>query len=150
SFLRLGSDGLREMTEQMRKLGLEITGQDIVALRAYNFALRDQKELQEAIDVQIGRVTLPLLTKLRIGLLGVFQAAKQDAKDSNFFEWMLHWAEALGTNTGPIADKTRAAVRQLREEIDALTKAMQHKDSDDDMLSPSKLKEAATEFYGLS
>ncbi len=60
-FLNMGSAGLRKMADEARRLGLIITGEDVTALEQYKAALAVAKSYQEALDIQIGRVTLPLM-----------------------------------------------------------------------------------------
>lgn len=62
--MRLTNERIAEGTEEAKKLGKEVSGAQVQAMRSYKESLHEAKEVFEAIQVQIGAKLLPTLTSL--------------------------------------------------------------------------------------
>lgn len=64
STLNLGSAGLQKLYAQADKLGLQLSGKDLEASKAYTIAKREMHAAIEGVQVSIGRELLPRLAAL--------------------------------------------------------------------------------------
>jgi hypothetical protein len=142
--LRQGADGIQKFTEKAREMGLEITGKDLIALKEYKVAVQTLKEQHEALEVAVGRATLPIKERWEELKSSAIQTAAA----------MLSWKAVMLTLASPAAGVSafvelwRTNFQRLKEEVAATVKAM-------GALGEGKglgdaPKEATKEFYGLS
>jgi len=78
--LSQGSEGLKELGAEADKLGLVITGQDVLAVKEYQMSLQMLKAETEAFAVAIGRHVIPALENIAAYVLGMVESLKQGAQ----------------------------------------------------------------------
>jgi hypothetical protein len=145
------AQGIDRVTQQARQMGLVVTQEDVVALLKYKAATEMAKSAQEALEVQIGRATLPLMVQFKTGLLSLFEAEKELAHSTNFLAWSWDNLRAFFTWSGPLEDRMVAAVKRVKEEMKSLQEALQHTGGGELDLGVKPPKEQTTEAWeGLS
>jgi hypothetical protein len=131
--LGLGSEALREFTKHAREMGLVITAQDIVAVNEYKATIAAAQAQQEAFDMEMGKVALPIMRMLRTEWAGFLETIRGMGEGPNFFaRWI--------NNTHEIKEETEKLAKSLLKVGDGkgLGDLDQH------------AKEAATDFWGLT
>ena len=128
-----GSAGIEKFAEEMRKLGLQITSQDIVAVNEYKAAIQAAKNEQEALEMQVGRYSLPIMRALRTEWAGLIVALKGGGEGPNFIE---RWI---------------TATREIKQQTEELAKSLGKLGGGSGIDDLDKgAKEAKDDFRGLT
>lgn len=96
NFLALGSDGIKQMANEADRLGLIVGKKDVEALHAYQAAMAEMKAVQEAVDIQVGRQTLPILTMLKMEWAALIQTISQGGGGNQAGGFLTAWMTNLG------------------------------------------------------
>ena len=113
SFLRLGSEGLKELTEKAHEMGLVIGTQDVMAMKEFKIAAREMKEEEEAVELAFGKAAMPIkqwVAELKLSAIEVLMAAAS-------------WKAAAALMTNPAATLATFAnmihdnMQHVRDEI---------------------------------
>lgn len=136
--LSMGSDGLKKFADEAKAMGLIVGQDDVDAMNKYKAVLKAIEAEHESLDIEIGRKTLPLLEAAKLGWLGMWKAVLA-GKIGGIQEFMA----SVAANTGE-------AAARAEELAQALAKAAKGGDGSgiDDL--DKKVKEAASDFSGLS
>lgn len=144
------AQGIEKVTAQARALGIVIKEEDVAAIESYTASMEAAKAATEAIDVAIGRATLPLLTNLKISLVGLWEAESQVAKNDNFFVWLAKNLQFALTGTGEIGPRIHAAAMQIREMAKALLEAGEKGKAGGGLAGGDGAEKATEQWLGLS
>ena len=137
NFLALGKEGLKQMAGEADRLGLIVGAKDVEALHAYQAALTEMKGVQEAVDIQVGRQTLPLMMNLKMGFAALIQTMAQGG-GPNGSTFMTTWAANL-------ADM-KVAANGLAESLARIGKNQLTPPPD----APERIEKVKEAWYGLS
>jgi hypothetical protein len=137
SFLALGSDGLKQMANEADRLGLIIGQKDVEALHAYQAAMAEMKATQEAVDITVGRETLPLMTNLKMAWGALIQTMAQGG-GANGSTFAATWAANLAA--------MKVSAEGLAESLGRIGKNQLTPPADD----APKAEKAKETWYGLS
>jgi hypothetical protein len=150
NFLALGRDGLKQMANEADRLGLIVGQKDVEALHAYQAAMAEMKATQEAVDIEVGRQTLPLLTTLKMAWGSLIQTMAQGGgpNGSGFITtWAANLAAMKVSADGLAESLARIGKNQLTPPADDAPKVEKTKvawSGLSDLLEQVKLKLAAT------
>jgi hypothetical protein len=148
--LNLMAEGIEKLTQRAHTLGMTVTEEDVTALVKYQATLAAAKAAEEALDLTIGRTTLPLLTQLKVGLVGVWEAERDIAKQDNFFVWLAKNIQFTLTGTGDIAKRIHTAAQAIRDEVKAITDAESRAGGNTPKVGDAGTEKATEQFRGLS
>jgi hypothetical protein len=132
--LRLGSEGMKEMAAEAERLGLVLTGKDLVALKEHKAAIEELKAEAEAWAVEIGQKVLPILTAFTTGMIGFWEAVRSGAASNGIAGFFGRWAIET------------ASAQERMERLVKTMEAMGNKQLD----LGDKAKQATGDFGGLS
>ena len=118
SFLKLGKEGLKEMADEADRLGVIITEEDVKALHQYQAALAEQKAIQESVDIQVGRQTLPVMTLLRLSWAGLWQTMRQGIGDPQTF--FIRWGVNVDVLRGQVEALAQSLTKIGKNELNPL------------------------------
>jgi hypothetical protein len=62
--LNQGSEGIKELESEAAKLGLVLTGDNVLAVKQYGMAQKEMGEAMAGVKLQIGLALMPILTEL--------------------------------------------------------------------------------------
>jgi hypothetical protein len=135
--LSQGADGLKRFTDEARRMGLIVGHDDVVAMKEYKASLNTIKAQQEALDVEWGKRTLPLMESLKIGWLSVVMMLSGKGVPANNF-----------------AASLAATMDVLKAQVEATGKALANigggEGKDGLGSAPEKVAKVRAEFTGLA
>ncbi len=137
NFLALGSDGLKQMANEADRLGLIVGQKDVEALHAYQAAMAEMKATQEAVDIQVGRETLPVMTNLKMAWGALIQTMTQGGSAGGGT-----FAAAFAANLGAM----KASAESLAESLGRIGKNQLTPPAED----APKVEKSKEAWYGLS
>lgn len=147
NFLSQGSEGLKKFQEKAAEMGRVIGTDDVKAMKEYKASLEAIKTEHEALDVTIGRTTLPIKTH--------WEEMKTAILKTVFT--MATWKELVRHLGNPIAASANLASRlgmefaRIDSETKRLVESMQHINKPGGAgLGGLAAKAAVEEFHGLS
>ncbi|MDR3702551.1 MAG: hypothetical protein P4L56_23095 [Candidatus Sulfopaludibacter sp.] len=106
--LAQGAAGIHKFAEEAAAMGLIITSTDIEALKEYKAELNVIKAEHEALDIEIGRNTLPILTGLKIGWASLIQTLG-NFKPNSMLSFFAQW----GANAGAMKAQAEELAKTL-------------------------------------
>lgn len=135
-FLQQGSAGLEEFSKRAEELGLVLTEKDLVAAKEFKIALQELKAEQQAIDLEVGQKTLPMMLSWKVALISLFDTIRSGGAGGNVQTFVASWV---------------GEIQAAYERIQGMAAAAMNQGGQDTLLPPpEKTKEAATEFSKIS
>lgn len=116
--LNLGKDGLEELGGEARKYGLQLSGENVDAIRKFSLAHNDMNAAIEGARLQIGVQLIPVLTSLVDGLTQVVTTVVPAVKA---FADTYHVGDVLrGTLSllGAVVETISGHIRDLTEQVE--------------------------------
>jgi hypothetical protein len=140
-FLNLGSKGVAELISHM-SAAEKITLENVKAARMYEGAMKAAKIAQEAMDLEIGKVTLPYMMSMRAIFAGFFETLRKDI-------------ESFKSGKGPLNffHEWDAAIWEVKENLKKMVAGGEVKDKLEDIVPealPAKVKAATEDFHALT
>src|ERR1035441_2895271 len=125
TFLKLGKTGIEDMAAEAAKLGLVITSKDVVALHEWQAATATQTAMQKALDVQLGSVTLPIMTHIKERAEALIETMASTAKTKGFVAWLASIARFGTTGTGDFAAEFEKNAKAIEARIKSMAEALE-------------------------
>lgn len=108
AMLSRGSGELKKFADHAKEMGLVISTQDVIAMREFKAATEAADAQMKAIDLVIGRETLPIMENLRVGWAALIMTIKQGAVgDMGLFT--AHLSANMAALKQQIADMAKGA-----------------------------------------
>ncbi|MDR3700603.1 MAG: hypothetical protein P4L56_13250 [Candidatus Sulfopaludibacter sp.] len=117
--LSLGSEGMKEFEARAAALGLTVEMQDVVAMEKYRAALAAVKSQQEALDIELGKNSISVMTELKEAWAGLWMTLKT-FQPSSILSFWAQWGANVGNLKAEIEQTAKALANLPTGQGDAL------------------------------
>ena len=141
TFLAQGSAGIQKLIDRAGELGLKLDDTDKLHMLKYKASLKEMKDLHEALEITVGKTTLPIAMDWEIAKAAILKTATSVG--------ILKGALVALTNPLEFLVAASAEAGKIGAEINELAASM-GKAGDDSLKAAKQVKEANGEWSGLS